>query len=875
MGKKSVYKSNDDDIESQSLLESYDDKKERKQQSVSDQEYGMKNANREFILPKKKTINEEEEEEEEDIKETVFFNYQLDKTKRKSIRTFIQIISLVVLLGYIISINALYFSTPARSIIFYPTNTTSNSNSGSAGTLTSSEMESQIANSFNMSYFYYYSSFDILLLSYFLSLFWLLLIFSDNYIYHVVSYIISIIALAYTSTKAYFTVTNITKLEQSIRNATSTTTFDIPTNSPIFESSIAREITIVLVLVGIPLIVIFLLLHIITIQLSYRSSRRRAQREKEFFDQENEKKRLNKKVTVKHSNLKRLIQLSRPELPIILSAMVALVISSLTSLAMPYMFGQIVEVIATTHDFNALNRATLSIVIIFIIGSVATLIRSWLFYLAGQKFVARIRRNLFAAIVTQEVAFFDQNRTGELVSRLSSDSQVIQNSVTVNVSMLFRYTIQIIGGIILLFITNWKLTLLMLSIVPVLAIATVFYGKKIKQLGKQFQDELAKSSTTGEEVLSNIRVVRSFSKEQKFIDLYSKDINGSYLVGKSLAVATGVFSGIVFLVAQLAIALIVWYGAVQVLKGSLSTGSLTSFLLYTLSLAMALAFVSSLMTDFLRAIGSSDRIFELFDRVPAIPTSGGKVLDNAVGELELKDVEFSYPSRPNERILKGINLKLKTGRVTSLVGPSGQGKSTILSMVERFYDPDNGTITLDGVDIKELDPVWYRGIIGYVSQEPVLFACSIKENIMFGNPNATMEQVIDAAKKANAHSFIEEFEHGYDTLLNERGISLSGGQKQRIAIARALILDPKVLLLDESTSALDAVSEKLVQEAIDRLMFNRTVVVIAHRLSTVINSDVIVVIDKGEIKESGTHQELLSNPDGIYHNLVKRQLSTN
>ncbi|KAN0050659.1 hypothetical protein ACTA71_003804 [Dictyostelium dimigraforme] len=907
-------KKNYNEEENESLLEPYN--KQQQKQSIttsnrSDQKYGINNANKQFTLNNKRSVNGEEIDEEEFVEDTIFFKFKLNNKQRNSIRLFVQIVSLVILAGYLISINALYFSTSARSIIFYPPIINSTTDSGSVSptstpipitttttttttptsilqeTLTTSSYDSSAeiqtlnGGTFNIKYFFYFSTFDILLLSYFISLFWLLLIFSDNYIYHIVSYIMTIVALIYNVIKSYFTITQIISINNNITTSSSISNeiyngsdSYLPESSPLFNSLKVREMIIIIVLVGIPLMVLFLILHIITLQLSFKKFKRLSEKEKQFYNQSAEEKRLNKKVDVKHSNLKRLIQLSRPELPIILAAMVALVFSSLTSLAMPYFFGSIVQVVATTHSFNNLNSSTLALVIIFVIGSISTLVRSWLFYLAGQKFVARIRRNLFSSIIHQEIGYFDQCRTGELLSRLSSDSQVIQNSVTVNISMLFRYSIQIIGSIILLFITNWRLTLLMLGIVPVLAISTVFYGKKIKQLGKQFQDELAKSSTTGEEVISNIRTVRSFSKEQKFIDIYSKDINGSYLIGKSLAVATGVFSGIVFLVAQLAIVLIVYVGARQVLDGTLSTGDLTSFLLYTLSLAMSLAFISSLMTDFLKAIGSSDRIFEIFDRVPLINVSGGKQIQNPLGEIELKDVEFSYPTRPNNSVLKGLNLKLKKGTITALVGPSGGGKSTVIAMVERFYDPNSGSITFDGIDIKDLDPVWYRGIIGYVSQEPVLFAGTIKENITFGNDKATMEEIISAAEKANAHSFIEEFENGYDTVVGERGVRLSGGQKQRVAIARAMIQNPMILLLDEATSALDAESEYLVKQAIDEIMKDRTVVVIAHRLSTVINANTVVVINQGKIEEMGTHKELLNNPDGIYHNLVKRQLSS-
>jgi len=289
-------------------------------------------------------------------------------------------------------------------------------------------------------------------------------------------------------------------------------------------------------------------------------------------------------------------------------------------------------------------------------------------------------------------------------------------------------------------------------------------------------------------------------------------------------------------------------------------------------LAFAFAFVSSLFGDFLSAVGASERIFELMDRKPLIPTQGGEIRSDFQGHIELRNVSFSYPSRPDTQVIHNINLEVQPGQVVALVGPSGGGKSTLVSLLERFYDPNSGEITLDGKNIKTLDPTWIHSHIGLVSQEPVLFACSIKENITFGVKSASMEQIIEAATRANAHQFIADFPEGYEALVGERGVRLSGGQKQRISIARALLLNPQILLLDEATSALDAESEYLVQQAIDRLMENRTTLVIAHRLSTVRNANQVVVISGGKIVEMGTHDQLLGNTDGIYRKLVKRQL---
>jgi len=317
---------------------------------------------------------------------------------------------------------------------------------------------------------------------------------------------------------------------------------------------------------------------------------------------------------------------------------------------------------------------------------------------------------------------------------------------------------------------------------------------------------------------------------------------------------------------------VVWYGGTLVIRKEMTSGTLMSFLIYTLSIALGFATISSVFGELMKAIGAAERIFEIVDEVPKIPTSGGRKMNHVEGNISLKNVTFSYPTKSDKPVLEDLNLDLRSGQIVALVGKSGGGKSTIVSLIERFYDPDSGSVTLDGTDIRELDPEWYRTQIGFVSQEPVLFACSIKENIMFGNGNVAQQQIEDAARRANATEFIDHY--GYDAIVGERGVLLSGGQKQRIAIARALILDPKILLLDEATSALDAESEHLVQEAIDKAIEDRTVLIIAHRLSTVRNAHKVVVISDGKIMEEGTHDQLMERGK-IYKKLVKRQLQYN
>ncbi|XP_072103933.1 ABC transporter B family member 1-like isoform X4 [Mobula birostris] len=554
--------------------------------------------------------------------------------------------------------------------------------------------------------------------------------------------------------------------------------------------------------------------------------------------------------------------------------MLALVVSCLSQIVAPFFFGKVID--SAMESMEELDRMILILFGIYVGGAVCSFFRAYFFALAGHRLVARLRKRLFGSIIKQEIAFFDENRTGELTNRLSSDTQIIQNTLTVNLSMLLRYTLQIIGSIVLMFVVSPALTGVLLASVPVVAIGGVLYGEFVKRLRKKFQDELAAVGSTAEETISNIRTVRTYCSEKKSEELYGKGIDKSYQIGKNLALAEGSFSGLVLTVLQGAIVLVLWYGAKLVYDGrhgksGISFGTLASFMVYSMNVAMAFGMLASLYGDFMQAVGASIRIFELLDRKPKIPCMGGSRLDSLEGRLEFQKVSFTYPTRQAFQVLKEMTFEIEPGNMVALVGPSGGGKSTIVNLIERFYDPDSGRILLGKCDLQTLDPQWFRQKISVVSQEPTLFATSIKKNITYGR-EANMEEVIDAAKKANAHDFILSFENGYETIVGERGIRLSGGQKQRIAIARALIMDPVLLLLDEATSALDAESEHLVQEAIDRVMQERTVLVIAHRLSTVRNASKVIVIDKGRIVECGTHKNLLEK-GGIYKKLVLHQLT--
>ncbi len=550
-------------------------------------------------------------------------------------------------------------------------------------------------------------------------------------------------------------------------------------------------------------------------------------------------------------------------------ATLALLGGSALTLVVPQSVKKLIDALATSGGSDALNAALKMLLALCVGVAILGFLRAWLYVYAGERVVARLRRSLFSRLLAREIAFFDQERTGDLISRLSADTGVLQNAVTANLSMTLRFLLQALGSVGVLFWTSTRLTLLMLAMVPFAAVGVALFARYVRKLSKKTQDALAAASTVAEEVFSNVRTVRSFAREGSEIDRYSVEVGEALSLGRRLALAYGSFQGVGSIAAFGSISLVLWYGGRLVMGGELSVGTLTSFMLYTFYLSFSLAALAGLYGDYQKAIGASQRVFQLLAQDTAM-TSGMSSLVRVEGLVHFDQVVFAYPSRPDVRVIDHVDLTLEPGKVIALVGPSGGGKTTIAQLLSRFYDPSAGRVTLDGVDLRELDSTWLRKHIGLVSQEPVLFAMSLAENIRYGRHDATDADVIDAAKAANAHEFIAALPSGYDTQVGERGVRLSGGQRQRVAIARALLKDPKILLLDEATSALDAESEHLVQEALERLMKGRAVMVIAHRLSTVKNADLVVVIDHGRVVESGSHPALIQ-ADGLYKRLVERQ----
>lgn len=545
----------------------------------------------------------------------------------------------------------------------------------------------------------------------------------------------------------------------------------------------------------------------------------------------------------------------------------------------PFFLGKIIDVIYTNPSADcssSLTRLCLALGGVFLCGAAANAVRVYLMQTSGQRIVNRLRASLFSSVLKQEVAFFDKTRTGELINRLSADAALLGRSVTENLSDGLRAGAQASVGIGMMFFVSPKLATFVLSVVPPVSIIAVLYGRYLRKLTKVTQDSLAQATQLAEERIGNIRTVRAFGKEATEIEKYTNKVDRVMQLARKEAFARAGFFGATGLSGNLIVLSVLYKGGLLMGSAHMTVGELSSFLMYAFWVGVSVGGLSSFYSELMKGLGAGSRLWELLEREPELPFNEGTVLNEKSfqGALEFKNVHFAYPARPEVPIFQDFSLSIPSGSVTALVGPSGAGKSTVISLLLRLYDPASGTISLDGHDIRELNPVWLRSKIGTVSQEPILFSCSIAENIAYGADDpasVTAEQIEQAAAVANAAAFIRNFPQGFSTVVGEKGVLLSGGQKQRIAIARALLKNPKILLLDEATSALDAENEHLVQQALDRLMEGRTVFIIAHRLSTIKNANVVAVLDQGRIIECGKHEELLLKPDGMYRKLMNKQ----
>jgi ABC transporter fused permease/ATP-binding protein len=549
-----------------------------------------------------------------------------------------------------------------------------------------------------------------------------------------------------------------------------------------------------------------------------------------------------------------------------------LLLTGATALAFPKLMGMLVDCVKN-KDITQANNIALGLVVILFLQAFFSFFRLSLFVNFTENTLANLRLSLYSNLIKLPMSFFSQKRVGELNSRISSDITQIQDTLTSTIAEFLRQFILIIGGVILLASESFKLTLLMLSVVPLVAIAAVIFGRFIRRYSKKVQDQVAESNVIVEETMQGISIVKAFANEWYEIARYNGKIKSIVKTAIQGGKYRGYFASFIIFCLFGAIVAVVWFGVRLSISGEMSVGQLISFVLYSTFVGASFGGIAELYAQIQKAVGATERVFELLEETPEKINSVASEAQKMKGNVTFKNVAFSYPSRKEIKVLKDVSFTASFGQKIAIVGPSGVGKSTIASLLLRFYDIEGGEILIDGKNIYDFDLENLRGNMSIVPQDVILFGGTIKENIAYGKPNATDEEIFLAAKQANALNFVEGFPEKFETIVGERGIKLSGGQRQRIAIARALLKNPSILILDEATSSLDSESEKLVQEALEILMEGRTSIIIAHRLSTIRNADQILVLDNGKITEQGTHKELLELKNGLYKNLSNLQFS--
>ncbi|CAO3414626.1 Efflux ABC transporter, permease/ATP-binding protein [Azospirillum endophyticum] len=570
--------------------------------------------------------------------------------------------------------------------------------------------------------------------------------------------------------------------------------------------------------------------------------------------------------------LRRLVPFLLPYKWRILGAMLALTVAAGTVLGLGQGMRVLIDQGFAGGDTSLLDRALLVLLGVIALMAASTYGRFYLVSWIGERVVADIRRAVYDHVLTLSPGFFETTKTGEILSRLTTDTTLLQVVVGSSASIALRNALLFLGGTGMLLITSPKLTGLVALVVPLVVAPIVFFGRRVRKLSRDSQDRIADIGSFVEETLAAIRTVQAFTHEAIDRILFGKRVEEAFDVAISRVRVRAVMTVIVIVLVFGAVGIILWIGGHDVVAGRLTPGQLSAFVIYSVVVAGSVGAISEVIGDLQRAAGATERLFSLLAveseiRAPAAP----KPLPSpAAGALSFDSVRFHYPSRPDWAALEGFSLNVKPGERVALVGPSGAGKSTVFQLLLRYYDPQAGSVRLDGVNVRDADPVDVRRRLGLVAQDPVVFSADAWENIRYGRPDASDAEVRAAAEAAHALDFLDALPEGFDTFLGEKGVRLSGGQRQRLAIARAILRDPPVLLLDEATSALDAESERMVQDALDRLMHGRTTLIVAHRLATVLNADRIVVMDKGRVVESGTHGELVAQ-GGLYARLAALQ----
>ena len=567
---------------------------------------------------------------------------------------------------------------------------------------------------------------------------------------------------------------------------------------------------------------------------------------------------------------RKILKYARPYTKSLVFAFICLTLTSLVNLVLPLIVRNMINAVVIHKDSQILDGLAWDLFFIIILQAVFAVTHNYVFGFVGHRMTTDFRIEFFSHIQSLSLRFFQERRVGEILSRMNNDISVIQNALVSIPVALLRQSITLIGAMAIILYLNWKLTGLILLILPPLMIFARVFGKRLRLFSEKLQDQVAQAVVVLEEVASSIKIVKSFTRENYERERFKKEIETAFERAVDKLKISSFFGPFILGLTFMVSAVLIWYGGYQVMSGVTTPGELAAFFLYALIVAGPIGTFVRLYTQIQEASGAIRRVYEILDTAPAIDNPENPIfLENITGRIQFENVSFGY--RQEFEILHNISFDVRPGQTVALVGPSGAGKSTVIKLLHRFFDASQGSIRLDEHDIRSLDRKSFLNQIALVPQETLLFGGTVKENILYGKLDATDQELEDAAKKANAHDFIVDLENGYETIVGEKGAKLSGGERQRIAIARAILKNPKILVLDEATSSLDNRSEALIQEAVEKLMEGRTTFIVAHRLSTIHKADQIIVLEKGRVVETGQHEELMNNKN-LYYNLYKLKM---